>query len=84
MKRIKSDGRNLLKGLLREKLGAVKIAIVDGKIVGYILYTYRDSPIQLYKKRGNIYDLFVREKYRGVGIGKALLFSALEDLKLNG
>ena len=73
MKRIKSDGRILLKGLLREKLGAVKIAIVDGKIVGYILYTYRNSPLQLYKKRGTIYDLFVRGKYRGVGIGSVIL-----------
>lgn len=80
----KERWKEFAEGIIKKKLGAVKIAIVDGNIVGYILYTYRDSPLQLYKKRGTIYDLFVREKYRGMGIGKALLSSALEDLKLNG
>ncbi len=61
--------------------GALKFAVVGEDVGGSVLYSWEDSPLQLQKKRGTIYDLFVKKSSRGRGIGKALLLNAMKDLR---
>ncbi len=58
--------------LFKEEKAEVLFAMVDGKEVGFALYFYNFST---FLGRAGIYleDLYVKQEYRGLGCGKALL-----------
>ena len=63
---------DLKKTLFEEKYAEVLIAEYEGKSAGFALYFHSYST---FLGKAGIYleDLFVKEQYRGLGIGKALL-----------
>ena len=75
--------KKFVRGLITQNKGGLKFAVVNNEIAGYVFYSWSDSPLQLYKNRGTIYDLFVRKNHRGIGIGKALLTEAIKDLRFH-
>lgn len=75
---------SFVKNLIEKDRGTLKYAKVDEKIVGYILYGWENEALKLYHRRGTIFDLYVIKEYRGRGIGKKLLNTAIEDLKHHG
>jgi len=59
------------------------VAIIDGKIVGYILGWVKERPpVFKLKKVGYISDCFVMEKFRGEGIGEKLTQRMLAWFKI--
>jgi len=59
------------------------VAIIDGKIVGYILGWIKERPpVFKLKKVGYISDCFVIEKFRGEGIGEKLAQRMLAWFKI--
>lgn len=55
---------------------------IQGKIVGYVNCSLQGkNPYTKTKKKGEINDLFVLEKYRKQGIGKALIKKAISFFK---
>ncbi len=75
---------NFVESLMSSDTGTMKIAIVEKKIVGYILYSWHITPLETRLKVGTIYDLFVLREYRRRGIGTELLKEAINDLKSRG
>lgn len=60
----------------------VYVAILDDKLVG--ISSFGKSKIQKYYNYGEIYSLYVLKDYQKRGIGKAILFKAIEDLQHQG
>ena len=56
------------------------LAYYDGDLVGFSLWYFRFSTWK--GKRLYLEDLYVRDQYRGLGIGKLLLNKAIEEAKL--
>ena len=77
----KERWKKFAEGIITKNKGAIKFATIGENIVGYVFYSWEDSPLKLYKKRGTIYDLFVKKSYRRRGIGKSLLLNAIKDLR---
>jgi len=58
---------------VRSTTGNVLIAEVDGKVAGYsLLYVITAPPVFRIHRLGHIGELYVREKYRGLGVGSKL------------
>ena len=72
---------NFVESLIESNSGELDFAIEDGEPVGYILYSWRVTPLKTKKKVGTIYDLFVLREYRGRGIGSSLMKGAIDNLK---
>ena len=63
----------------------MSFARVDGIPVGYLWYGFDRKEMKYLKKnRGGLWDLGVLKPWRGRGIAKALLLSAMEHLKSYG
>ena len=75
---------NFVETLIESETGALKFAVERGKPIGYVLYSWRITPLELKKKAGTIYDLFVLREYRRRGIGTSLMKKAIEDLRNHG
>jgi GNAT superfamily N-acetyltransferase len=70
---------------IRSTNAVVHIADVKGKPAGYNLtFTKKNIPIFTVGKLGYLSDLFVRDKYRGMGISSMLKDEALRWLKKKG
>lgn len=71
------------KRMIKNDNGAIFVAEIDNKIVGYAVCWIAKRPPYLYKvdKIGYISDVFVEDKYRMRGIGSALLGKVLEWFK---
>ena len=74
-----------VKSVSKNNNGAVKLAETeDGTLAGYVFYQWSEGPLKLKRKRGVIYDLYVRPQFRNRGMGSALLKNALDELKRRG
>lgn len=63
----------------------VLVAEVGGKVVGYT--TLGPNRAQQLSQKGEIYELYIRPKYQGIGLGGRLLSTArrcLSDMELQG
>lgn len=73
------DARYLrfLKKQIRRRNAAVFVAEVDGKIVGHVMVeTQNKPPIYVNDKQAYVCEIVVDKRYRGRGIGKALMEKA--------
>jgi ribosomal protein S18 acetylase RimI-like enzyme len=71
-------------GLLRKVTGRLFVAENEGHdFVGYV-WIGEDNNMMTGLKSGFIYDIFVKEEYRGKGIGKTLLEKAESYCKEKG
>ncbi len=71
--------------VIKNNNGAVKlVGTEDGTLAGYVFYQWGEGPLKLKRKKGVIYDLYVRPQFRNSGMGSALLKNALDDLKRRG
>ena len=58
---------------IRSSTGNVLIAEVDGKVAGYsLIYVLTLPPVFRIHRLGHIGELFVKEKYRGLGVSSKL------------
>lgn len=74
--------KNWAKMVIRSRNETLFIALDNGKIVGYVLGVLEQRPpVFKIKKVGNIYNLFVLDKYRRQRIGKRLLQYILKWFK---
>src|SRR5699024_4751002 len=74
--------KSLIEPLL-EKGSYYLVAIEEGKLMGWILIG--ESIDQFTDKmNGFIYELFVLEEFRGSGVSKQLLRTAIDELRENG
>jgi len=76
-------------GIYKQDANLVKIAVMDKKIVGYCisvkkLHNYEGVVMDVTWKSAYIWDLFVLQPYRNMGIGTALLNDAFAYLKSIG
>ena len=62
----------------------VLVAKAGGRIVGYVLFGERRSPLESPYRRGVIHDLYVRPGWRRRGLGTRLLEEALARLRATG
>jgi GNAT superfamily N-acetyltransferase len=63
---------------IRSNTGSVLIAEVDGQMAGYSLFfILTPPPVFQVRRLGHIGELFVKEKYRGLGIGSRLYEEAV-------
>lgn len=62
----------------------IKVAVLNGRIVGYILLSYGIPPLDTIYRCANVLDLFIREDCRKRGIGSLLLRDGMEHLKEQG
>jgi len=74
------DKKSLNKSFQSEKKdldthkGALFVAIEDGKMIGFAMgWIAKQKPWYTYKTYGHFEDMFVEERYRGKGVGKALI-----------
>ncbi|WP_173918106.1 GNAT family N-acetyltransferase [Halobacillus sp. Marseille-Q1614] len=63
--------------------GQIQVVTEEGQVVGWVVYGQQDDRFSG-EKVGFIYDLFLRKEYRGKGYARALMDSALRELKLQG
>jgi len=71
--------RRFVKKVIRARKSTIFVAEYEGKIAGHVLVeVYSRSPIYVLDKEAYIYEIIVREKYRGRGIGPELLEAAEE------
>lgn len=64
--------------------GFVLVAENENKLIGYLLaYEHKNSAIYKDNIAGHIYDLYVKEEFRGKGTGKKLMQEAEKILKNN-
>ena len=76
---------SFLGSVIKNGNGTVKLAETeDGTLAGYVFYQWGEGPLKLKRKKGVIYDLYVRPQFRNRGMGSALLKNALDDLKRRG
>lgn len=62
----------------------VFVAEVDGKLVGYSTAKLSKKPDRVLDKEAYIEDWFVREDYRGQGLGEELFKSLIDEIKKRG
>ncbi len=76
---------SFLGSVIKNGNGTVKLAETEsGTLAGYVFYQWGEGPLKLKRKKGVIYDLYVRPQFRNRGMGSALLKNALDDLKRRG
>lgn len=69
---------------LRSKNHVFFVAEDKGSIVGYCSGQIEKTPTWIkHKKRGHLYNLFLKKKYRGKGTGKKLIISVINWFKKN-
>lgn len=66
-----------------ERLGKIWLILVDGEAVGYIVLTYGYS-LEYAGRDALIDELYLRENYRGCGIGKQTIEFVSEFCRANG
>lgn len=76
-------------GICRQDPNLVRIATIDGKIVGYCvsvkkLHNYDGVVMDVTWNSAYIWDLFVHRDHRNVGVGTALLNDAITYLQSIG
>jgi len=77
--------REFLEGLGKEDENQVLVSDVDGRIVGFLMFTKQaKSMLRLRHSRAMINDLYIEEEYRGQGLASRLLERCLEYLKSRG
>lgn len=69
----------LINGFMDNPLYACNLAFYDGKLSAFCLWYFRFSTWK--GKRLYLEDLYVKEDYRGRGIGKILLNNVIEEAK---
>jgi GNAT superfamily N-acetyltransferase len=62
----------------------IKVAVLNGKIIGYILLSLGISPFETLYKCGNVLDLYIDKTHRRKGYGTVLLNDGLDYLKSLG
>ncbi len=76
---------SFLGSVIKNGNGTVKLVETeDGTLAGYVFYQRGEGSLKLKRKKGVIYDLYVRPQFRNRGMGSALLKNALDDLKRRG
>ncbi len=71
--------------VIRSPKMTIMVAVEDGKIVGYMLGAFtKRPPIFKVNKSGVISDVFVAEKYRKKGTGRAIVKEMLKWFKSQG
>ncbi|MBW2991037.1 GNAT family N-acetyltransferase [Candidatus Woesearchaeota archaeon] len=79
----KGLGSRLAKNL-KQKNTAFFIAVQKGEIIGYAGGEIKNNPSYAkYKKSGHIFNLYVKPKYQGKGIGKKLINETMKWFKKN-
>jgi GNAT superfamily N-acetyltransferase len=74
--------RIFIKKQILSKNALVTIAEVDGKPAGYVLCNIKENvPVYTIDKLGYIVDMYVAEKYQGLGISSRLKEKAIEWFK---
>ena len=73
------EEKRLPEKVWRERTGNALFALSDGKPVGMLSYVF--SPRAKTRHIVNIYGVYVMPKYRGLGIGEALLTKALSEIR---
>jgi len=66
---------------LKDEKSLYLVALVDGKIVGYASASYFDLKKEAAPIVGKIRAEFVEEKFRGLGIGKKMVYTLIDWLK---
>lgn len=64
--------------------GGLVVARADDEIVGFVTFSKEQGDYDVDSRRGLIHDIFVRESYRGRGVGGRLLDAAEERLASDG
>ncbi len=74
-------GSRLAKNLRQDNI-AFFIAVDKGEVIGYSgAEITKNSPDYVYKKRGHLFNLYVKPKYQNKGIGKRLVRETLKWFK---
>ena len=68
----------------REIEDGLRVARVDGDLVGFVMFTLEHSQFEQDVVRGVIENLYVRPRYRSDGLGSALLAAAESSLDDRG
>ena len=75
--------RAAFEALVNDPDAAPFLAVADGETAGFIGFRFRRR-LNHATFEGWVSDLFVRERFRGRGIGRALLFAAIAEWRLRG
>jgi len=62
----------------------IKVAELEGEIIGYVFMNIGMHPLETIYKCANILDLFISEKHRGKGYGTELMHDAMKYMKSIG
>jgi ribosomal protein S18 acetylase RimI-like enzyme len=62
----------------------IKVAVLNGRIIGYILLSFGMSPFETLYKCGNILDIYIEKAHRRKGFGTILLHDGMDYLKSLG
>ena len=70
---------------IRSSTGNVLIAEVNGRVAGYsLVFILTAPPVFLVRRLGHIAELYVKEKYRGLGVGSKLYAEATSWFRRKG
>jgi ribosomal-protein-alanine N-acetyltransferase len=70
--------KDFIKKMIRSPNGLVLLSEVDSKIAGYLIIMLKKNiPIFQLERLGELTDLYIRDKYRGLGISTKLLNEAI-------
>ena len=69
------------KVIWKKRIKNTLFALLDGKPVGMIVYVFQNKLKT--KHIANIFGVYVKKEYRGKGIGKKLVESAISSIKKN-
>ena len=78
----KKPGNDSYDAIIKESNAMLEVALVDGKIVGFISYSLR-YVVRYPKPIIEVEEFFVLEEYQRMKIGKQLMNNALEFAKNN-
>lgn len=77
--------RGWVKRWIRSRKGLVLLAEVDGEVAGYSLsFSKKNLPLRRLKVLALIDDIYVKPRYRGIGVSSALKDRTLGELRRMG